>query len=49
MVRLSIVEEMAVLEIEDNGKGIGVIPDLASQTAEGHYGLAGMKERAERK
>ena len=46
-VRFSLLEQMAVLEIEDNGKGLDVSPDLNSQTAEGHYGLAGMKERAE--
>jgi signal transduction histidine kinase len=46
-VRFSMEEQMAVLEIEDNGRGMEVIPDLTSSTAEGHYGLAGMKERAE--
>ncbi len=29
------------------GKGMETIPDLISQTANGHFGLAGMKERAE--
>lgn len=46
-VRLSFSDELAVLEIEDNGRGLPVMPDLTSQTAQGHYGLAGMKERAE--
>ena len=45
-VRLAFVEESAVLEIEDNGKGMHVLPDLISQTARGHYGMAGMHERA---
>jgi PAS domain S-box-containing protein len=46
-VRFSVVEQMAILEIEDNGRGLEVIPDLTGATAEGHYGLSGMKERAE--
>jgi two-component system, NarL family, sensor kinase len=46
-VRFHIDGDMAVLEIEDNGKGLDVIPDTAAETAQGHYGLAGMKERAE--
>jgi signal transduction histidine kinase len=47
IVRFSIAQDVAILEIEDDGKGFAVIPDLISQTAKGHYGLAGMKERAE--
>jgi two-component system sensor histidine kinase DegS len=46
-VRLAFEGETAVLEIQDNGKGIDIIPDLIDQTAQGHFGMAGMKERAE--
>ena len=46
-LRFYFVENMAVLEVEDNGKGLEVIPDLSVHTENGHYGLAGMKERAE--
>ena len=45
-VRLSFTGDCAVLEIHDNGKGMDPSPDLLDQTAHGHYGLAGMKERA---
>jgi PAS domain S-box-containing protein len=46
-VRFYLEENAAVLEVEDNGKGLEVIPDLTFHTENGHYGLAGMKERAE--
>lgn len=46
-VRFYFVENIAVLEVEDNGKGLEVIPDLTIHTENGHDGLAGMKERAE--
>lgn len=46
-IRFSIRDDQAVLEIKDNGKGFVGTPNLVSQTAIGHYGMAGMKERAE--
>jgi signal transduction histidine kinase len=46
-VRFSLHDGVAVLEIEDNGQGMQVLPDLIGQTAKGHYGMAGMQERAE--
>jgi len=46
-ITFSIEEYQAILEIKDNGKGFPGSPDLISQTKKGHYGLAGMKERAE--
>jgi signal transduction histidine kinase len=46
-VRYAIENDQAVLEIQDDGKGFSVPKDLLQQTQLGHYGLAGMKERAE--
>lgn len=46
-VCLSYVDHMAVLEIKDNGKGFDAPADPRSKIEEGHYGVAGMKERAE--
>jgi signal transduction histidine kinase len=46
-VTLAFEEETAVLEIQDNGRGLDALPDLISQTEQGHFGLAGMQERAE--
>jgi PAS domain S-box-containing protein len=46
-VRFSFVDQMAILEIQDNGKGMDVVPNWITLTEQGHYGLAGMKERAE--
>ncbi len=46
-VHLSFSDDCAVLEIRDNGKGMESLPDLMALTTAGHYGLAGMKERAE--
>ena len=37
----------AELEVRDNGKGMEGSTDLMEQTARGHYGLAGMQERAD--
>lgn len=37
----------ALLEIRDNGKGFVVTNDLAKLTRAGHFGMAGMVERAE--
>jgi len=36
-----------MLEIRDNGKGMESVPDVLALTTDGHYGLAGMKERTE--
>ncbi len=46
-IHLSFSDDCALLEIRDNGKGLETLPDLVALTTEGHYGLAGMKERAE--
>jgi signal transduction histidine kinase len=35
-----------VLSVRDNGIGVG--PDIAAKGKEGHFGVAGMKERAMR-
>ncbi len=39
--------ENIFLEIRDNGKGFYVPKDLIRKTKEGHFGLAGMKERVQ--
>jgi PAS domain S-box-containing protein len=46
-VRYALDKERAVLEIQDDGVGFYPPSDLLLQTQLGHYGLAGMKERAE--
>lgn len=46
-VHLFFANGMVMLEIADNGKGMDTIPDLISQASNGHFGLAGMKERVE--
>jgi signal transduction histidine kinase len=46
-VRLAFQEGWAVLEVEDNGRGMEAPPDLTIQTEDGHYGLAGIHERVE--
>ena len=46
-VRLWRTGSQVHLKIRDDGKGFEVPPDFAGQTQRGHYGLAGMKERAE--
>jgi PAS domain S-box-containing protein len=46
-VRYRVEEQRAFLEVQDNGAGFKVPSDLLNQTQMGHYGLAGMKERAE--
>lgn len=47
VVRFYFEERNAILEIEDNGKGMQPDQDFMILTEEGHYGLAGMKERAD--
>jgi hypothetical protein len=46
-VRLFFGKKWAVLEAEENGRGMTALPDLAFQAEEGRYGLAGIQERAE--
>lgn len=46
-VYLGIEGEEMVLEVRDNGRGFVANPDLTMQTMDGHFGMAGMKERAE--
>ncbi len=46
-IHLSFSTDCALLEIRDNGRGMNALPDLMALTTAGHYGLAGMKERAE--
>jgi PAS domain S-box-containing protein len=46
-IHLEFTSDCCILEIRDNGKGMECLPDLLALTTEGHYGLAGMKERAE--
>lgn len=40
-------DQEAALEIKDNGQGFAVSPNLVDYTMKGHFGLVGMKERAE--
>jgi signal transduction histidine kinase len=47
VVHYRIENQKAILEVQDNGAGFKVPSDLLHQTQMGHYGLAGMKERAE--
>ncbi len=46
-VRLTIEPAAFVLELRDNGKGFILIEDISELVSRGHYGLMGMKERAE--
>jgi PAS domain S-box-containing protein len=46
-VSLTFAENQINLEVRDDGKGFNQQDDLASQTESGHFGLAGMKERAQ--
>jgi PAS domain S-box-containing protein len=46
-VRLARQDNHLTLEISDNGSGFSEAANLAQLIHEGHYGLAGMKERAE--
>ncbi len=46
-VRFTMENGRAILEIRDNGHGFQVEGDLTQQTLKGHYGMVGMKERAE--
>lgn len=42
-----IEHEAFYLELRDNGKGFEISPDFTQLTRDGHFGLVGMKERAE--
>ncbi len=46
-IRFSIQDGEIALEIQDNGIGMPADTDFVYQTHNGHYGLAGMQERAE--
>jgi signal transduction histidine kinase len=46
-VGLRFTRRCAILSVRDNGVGMEGPADLMEQTARGHYGLAGMQERAE--
>jgi PAS domain S-box-containing protein len=46
-VRYALTAVQAELEIQDDGVGFDVPGDLLEQTNRGHFGLAGMRERAE--
>jgi PAS domain S-box-containing protein len=46
-VRLNEAGGQMILEIQDNGTGFDLAGDITDQTVSGHFGLAGMKERAE--
>jgi PAS domain S-box-containing protein len=43
----TVAENTALLEVRDNGQGMPALNSLVDQTRSGHYGMAGMKERAE--
>jgi two-component system sensor histidine kinase UhpB len=46
-VRFEYIDHGVVLEICDNGKGFAVADNLVDYSVQGHFGLVGMKERAE--
>lgn len=46
-VQLACTDHQLVLEIQDNGKGFSISGNLLDYSDAGHYGLVGMKERAE--
>ncbi len=46
-VRMDFVDENLALEIEDNGQGFDFSGNVGRLVEGGHYGLAGMQERAE--
>jgi PAS domain S-box-containing protein len=47
VIRLSRSEDQVVLVVQDNGIGFSVTNEFTRLVADKHYGLAGMKERAE--
>ncbi len=46
-IYLSTEENQIILRIKDNGTGFSTAIDLSKLTEENHFGMAGMKERAE--
>lgn len=46
-IHFDCTERSAALEIRDNGKGFPISRQLVDYTVAGHFGLVGMKERAE--
>ena len=46
-LKISCTEQQADLEIHGNGKGFQVSNDFIDYTQYDHFGLAGMRERAE--
>jgi signal transduction histidine kinase len=46
-VQLRAAGHQLILEIQDNGRGFTATEDLIEYSLNGHYGLVGMKERAE--
>jgi len=46
-VRFRKDQEKAILEIQDNGKGFEEPPNELSLVRQGHFGLVGIRERAE--
>ncbi len=46
-IRFDYINNQVLLEIRDNGKGFVLSNDLIDYSTHGHYGLIGMKERAE--
>lgn len=46
-VRMKFEPQQVVFEIQDNGKGISGLVDWNEYARKGHYGVVGMKERAE--
>ena len=47
VIELRREKDQVLLSIQDNGTGFFVTDDITKRVAEKHYGLAGMKERAE--
>jgi PAS domain S-box-containing protein len=47
VIHLSQIKDQIVLVVQDNGIGFSVPNDFTKLTADKHYGLAGMRERAE--
>jgi signal transduction histidine kinase len=46
-VRFNKLNDYVILEVRDNGKGFSIASGLAEHTQRDHYGLAGMRERAD--
>jgi signal transduction histidine kinase len=46
-VRFRLLKDYVILEVRDNGMGFPVSVDIYKHTQDNHFGLAGMKERAD--